>query len=408
MERFFEGVQRHSLSDLTTQDILSLYERDQMLWLRLDGAALNKCAEFNLAMLHALFREHPAFFSKRFSIENPGTFERATISAQTVYGDTAKLLNQGTFYCSSILKDNKENGMSAFLETVPFAEPPFLQCLSDPATHDAGVWLFIGHNASSHTPLEGRPEHTDKVPHSGTWHVQLSGYKTWFLRPREAAPEWQGHPPVLANKPGVETSANGLLRAEIPCERGDVLLVNTRVWWHHTQLPPSPSHSDPTTDSPLSISYARDFFLTGDIYSQPIADTHADRLEALAPLKQNLTHSEGLQQESSGTEEEDDESEDEMTNEDGLDPRFVAARFIPSGELALGESDGLAELVDRLPRALDPTCELCAAEIDGEEQLALLALRDIEVGEPLCIAPDEGEEYEEYELDTVTGHVALV
>jgi hypothetical protein len=40
--------------------------------------------------------------------------------------------------------------------------------------------------------MSGRAEHTDKVKHHGTWHVQLCGSKTWYIRPDPAAPEWDG------------------------------------------------------------------------------------------------------------------------------------------------------------------------------------------------------------------------
>lgn len=77
----------------------------------------------------------------------------------------------------------------------PSGSPSLLQVLG--AEHDDGVWLFVGANpataggggggkppkakkrrkgvetGAAAAPIQGRPEHTDDVNHSGTWHVQL-------------------------------------------------------------------------------------------------------------------------------------------------------------------------------------------------------------------------------------------
>lgn len=44
------------------------------------------------------------------------------------------------------------------------------------------------------------------------------------------------------------------VRCRIECQQGDLLFVNTRLWWHATQLPETLTFPDG-----LSISYARDF-----------------------------------------------------------------------------------------------------------------------------------------------------
>ena len=105
--------------------------------------------------------------------------------------------------------------------------------------------------------MTGRPEHVDKVTHSGTWHVQLSGTKTWFIRPCADAADWRGRAPSLENleqcplalRTGVGR-ASTRLRVEVAA--GDMLLINTRAWWHRTELDAQPA---------LSVSYARDFVL---------------------------------------------------------------------------------------------------------------------------------------------------
>ena len=86
-----------------------------------------------------------------------------------------------------------------FLELVPFAEPPVMD-KSLGVHHDDGVWFFLGSNprATSETePITGRPEHKDDVQHSGTWHMQLAGEKTWWIRPADAE-VWGRDPPELS------------------------------------------------------------------------------------------------------------------------------------------------------------------------------------------------------------------
>ena len=130
------------------------------------------------------------------------------------------------------------------------------------ALHDDGLWLFVGSNpnpkkrargGAGAEALTGRPEHTDDVVHSGTWHVQLCGSKTWHVRPCAAAEDWQQDPPVLREgEHGVVRRAGRGLRLKIEAQQGDLLIVNTRAWWHCTDIPPQPG---------LSISFARDFYL---------------------------------------------------------------------------------------------------------------------------------------------------
>lgn len=102
--------------------------------------------------------------------------ERLTPDALFAKGGTPG----GRYYVSSILQKDSAN-LKKFFAKVPFAEAPLLKKAS--ATHDDGVWLFVGSNSSPASgkrkrdaclePLRGRPEHTDAVDHSGTWHVQL-------------------------------------------------------------------------------------------------------------------------------------------------------------------------------------------------------------------------------------------
>lgn len=45
-------------------------------------------------------------------------------------------------------------------------------------SHAEAVWVFFGQNCGEESGgMRGRPEHTDDISHSGTWHMQLSGSK---------------------------------------------------------------------------------------------------------------------------------------------------------------------------------------------------------------------------------------
>lgn len=76
-------------------------------------------------------------------------------------------------------------------------------------TEGDATWLFFGFHTGDlrdkdndqapdqQVPLRGRAEHTDSVTHSGTYHVQMSGSKTWYIHPMAESPDWQGKAPKL-------------------------------------------------------------------------------------------------------------------------------------------------------------------------------------------------------------------
>ena len=309
----------------------------------------------------------PSLFQSHWSIENEGDEAREKLTPEALFapGETPG----GRYYVSSILQKDSAN-LKNFFAKVPFAEVPLLKSAN--ATHDDGVWLFVGSNSArpasgkrkrdaSVEPLRGRPEHTDAVDHSGTWHVQLQGHKTWFVRPCAEARDWDSSPPVLAGgKEGVVKEGRGGLRLRIDCEKGDLLLINTRAWYHRTVLHPQEA-------SNLSISYARDFYLPG------------------------------AQRETGG--------DDGKTNDDVLDPRMYATRNFKPDEIILTEDD----LPDaEFPRSADPNCSMAMLDDDSE---ALVSLRRIKKGEPLTIGmgdESDADEYEEWELDPETGEMVKV
>ena len=377
-ERLPYGLLRHDAETLSAESALFYYERDQLLWLRLGTEHRRQCAAFGLPALRTLQRRYPALFQNHWSVENPGEHAKESLSPASVFG--ARKPPSGPFYVSSILQKDDHN-LSTFFSKVPFAEAPVLR---ECAQHDDGVWLFVGLNQGDvagktskrkreEAPgaLRGRPEHTDAVDHSGTWHVQLSGKKTWIVRPCAEACDWQASPPVLdEGKEGVVSEGRGGTRLRIDCEEGDLLLINTRAWWHRTELLPQKGAG-------FSISYARDFYLGS---------------AASVPAKAGAGSAGGTASPMCGV----------KTNDETLDPRMFAARRFKAGEVVL------EELPDaELPRADDPNCAFAELD-DGSE--ALVALRRIHQDEPLTVGVGEESdgEYEVWELDPETGEMVRV
>ena len=108
-------------------------------------------------------------------------------------------------------------------------------------------------------PMQGRKEHIDLVTNDGTWHVQLSGQKTWLVRPN-----LEGHWPA-GRVPDVKQWRVTLNAGERNCflgrrlfaphntnfnppadlsallnytsstahsSTGDLFMINTKLWFH--------------------------------------------------------------------------------------------------------------------------------------------------------------------------------
>lgn len=370
---------------------MQLYERDQVLWVRLAGSERATCQQFELSTLRAQYAAEPDFFTSHWNVENAcGQTEAATSAVAVLGAEGSPTADAGTisqtrgaYYVSCILQSNEE-GLARFFQSVPFAEPRLLEG----ATHDDGVWLFVGSNPAAVPPnggglaggkkrkqpeavaITGRPEHTDAVSHSGTWHVQLSGTKTWFIRPLRDEEGWEGTPPDLDGKEGafVDTDSK-VWRLRIDASQGDLLLVNTRMWWHCTEIPPQCSTQG------WSISCARDFVLGSVAF-----DDGSDGCDGGQHLK---------------------------TNDNTLHPSCFASRNVAEGEVALSEDDFPST---GIPRASEPNCRLAEIELASGKQadlvsaaaattLALVATCAISEGEVLTVRADSDDEYEEWELD---------
>ena len=181
--------------------------------------------------------------------------------------------------------------------------------------HGSHAWIFVGDNSMGTEPLDGRPEHTDALaPHiEGTWHYQISGSKLWRVR---------------------ECGDNGA-PIMIRVARGDVLLIDTRVWRHQASIP---AEKEP------SISIARDFSYVPRQNEEAFGDVDA----------------------------------------------LLAARPAETGDVLFYESD----LPDcELPRSKEDAN--CAVGEDQEGKLCLVATRRISTGEAFAMAPSSSSEDEE-------------
>jgi U3 small nucleolar RNA-associated protein 6 len=233
-------------------------------------------------------------------------------------------VTQDRGYCSFLVQKQKLEGKMLPLEH-----------LAKEWSQGDCTWIFFGRNVGGGkggdgTSVEGRPEHTDAVSHDGTWHYQLSGRKTWYLRPTLELME------LVRKRSSLESPAtmDPALVLEVNCQEGDVLIVNTRLWWHRTQIPPQ--HVP-------SVSYARDFFFSQEKREQTL-----------------------------------------MSNVDGM----YAVTDIEEGTIVLREED----VPDcELHRSKDnPNCQVVMLE--DEDVYAVVSIRPIKAGEFFCVAESDDDD----------------
>eukprot|EP00092_Neocalanus_flemingeri_P013918 GFUD01015014.1.p1 GENE.GFUD01015014.1~~GFUD01015014.1.p1 ORF type:complete len:209 (+),score=54.03 GFUD01015014.1:576-1202(+) len=77
---------------------------------------------------------------------------------------------------------------------------------------EGNMWIFIG------TPGYGAHLHLDHDLDLPTWQAQISGSKTWYLKP----------PPECA------ATCPGLIQTDM--HPGDMIIVNTNFWMHSTKV----------------------------------------------------------------------------------------------------------------------------------------------------------------------------
>jgi hypothetical protein len=162
------------------------------------------------------------------------------------------------------------------------------------------------------------------------------------LRPAETE-EW-GDTALKINqtRASFDGFEDNIPRLLVKVETGDIIIVNTRIWWHQTRIPFTGRRG-------LSISYARDFFSS----TLSLPGRHAEISQS-----------------------------DSYTNIDGL----YASRRVKRGDVVLTQS----ELPDcAIPRSDSPSCEVVWLPDDTG---ALVALRDLHVGDWLTVASSDSDD----------------
>ena len=252
-----------------------------------------------------------------------------TKGSDTLLQDTkflaAKTTRNARAYCSFLIQHDKK-AYENVLGKLPFRELPTTKWNYEPA-----IWVFFGRNPLGNVLLDGRPEHTDSVAKDGTFHFQLSGRKQWSLRPTA---ELVSH--VSECLPELQFSND--TRLHVTCNQGDVIVINTRLWFHCTVIPPQASPS---------VSYARDF-----------------RFRAV-PSPDGKDQASG------------------MTNVDGL----FATHDIEEGTIIFSEKDMPDCEVHR--SSTNPNCEV--VELDDSTK-AVVSMRAIAAGEFFSIAESSSDD----------------
>ena len=234
-----------------------------------------------------------------------------------------------TAYCSFLVQKDTESYERLVGKLLP------VQSIDGTDWHyEPCIWIFFGRNNASND-LQGRPEHTDSVSHDGTWHYQLSGRKVWTIRPTGELLE---HMTTDSDGKGVWTETTSI---RVDCQQSDLLIINTRLWFHQTTIPPQ--------ENP-SVSYARDFWIQAP--GTPSISTNSND-------KHNMTNVDGMY----------------ATNPIAPGTVIFTEKDMPDGELHRSKTN--------------PNCEVVELE-DGIN--AVVSCRAIASGEFFCVAESSSEE----------------
>jgi hypothetical protein len=335
-----------------------------------DSASNTSMQEQHLASLQNMrdaFHAATADDQASWCIENDEDVSRRRITSGSTHCKKSDVILPSEFlspssataprraYCSFVLQDDSNGSVKAFTEqhsqhsTLPIrtddtplhtddddddASRPYLD--SNKIFVTEPYWMFIGRNTST-TPMKGRSEHTDSIQHNGTFHYQMTGSKVWKLRPTEELRSMCNDRDVALLATYVHT-----------VQEGDVFFVNTRLWWHQTELPgvvKTDGKEQPSAGG-WSISFARDVYLDG---LQPV-----------------------------------NAADEYMSSISGV---FANAN-IPQGTILLTELEELPSTMGRSKEKSKTNCEILnvAESADeeghgGEMQMALVATRDILEGD---------------------------
>ena len=277
----------------------------------------------------------------------------------------------------------------------PSAVPVFLK----EQRHGEAAWVFIGQQTKK-TILNGRPEHVDRILHDGTYHVQCEGEKVWNVRPdwmyrgeQQPDEEDDSHSTTLPKDSLWRTcSTDGI---EMVVQKGDLLVINTRLWAHRTTLPKSKTppyskkkktskgidDSEDAATATMSISIARDFYFQTDPSSQRQRKEKGKRKRKRQPDKETQ-------------EEEEEEAEEILQGEDGEKiemgnvDAFFSTRSFEKGDVVFTEDEfsraatsgaGLAMCAKRS----DANCDVVKRV--HENDIVIIALRKIEIDDIIML-----------------------
>jgi hypothetical protein len=245
----------------TTEQVRAAYARNQLLLLRQSPRAATVDAGVSLGALSEVYSQYTSAreqINRSWHVENGSPVRH---SAANLLGSPASANRRATNRASA--KDESDADSRWYVSFVLQADERLVgtvesklgasrpMCLrNDTIDVTENLWCFFGQNRQAE-PMRGRPEHCDDISHDGTWHVQLAGSKRWLVRPnRERA--WPAH----TTAPTLSELADRLV---IDVREGDVLMINTKLWYHATEIPCTIG-----ARADLSCSIARDFFLRTD------------------------------------------------------------------------------------------------------------------------------------------------
>lgn len=392
----------HDSQRLSQDDLLQRFRDTGFLWQRSRTKRPHRASQ-----VLSFLEQHTDACRKHWSVENRGDYET---EQELMDPATIQDLKQA-YYVSTVINKTEQQALTALVALTP---PPPLHS----AIHNGGAWLFIGKTVSGNmkkrkrSSLIGRAEHVDDVTHSGTWHYQVSGEKVWYIRPNKDLWDLGGLPDIATHTNLAERTNNGAWRLKVHVKEGDIFVLNTRIWFHCTDL-------NEQTD--WSISIARDFYLPLScpqnihkgtiILEEDDIPTDIPRSDtpncALAEIDDDtgafsivliatsfISKGETLYIA-------EDNIEGEYNGDEVVDPRAIATiDFVEGDVVLLGDA-----IPDDLPRALDPTCALV---LNNDNETILRALGPIRVGQVFSVLPDDDEDYEEVEVDLETGEIIRI
>ena len=220
---------RISDSKFSQDELIQRFRETGCLWISSSSKRSSHAHDVLLFL-----QRHADACQEHWTVENRGDYETEQPLMEPAL---IKDLANTSFYVSTIINKTEEHALAAMVAMMP--PPPIAK-----ATHNGGAWLFVGKNGPSgenrkrkRSSLMGRAEHVDDVTHSGTWHYQLSGAKIWYIRPNKDF--WDlGYVPDIASCATTlsEQTEKGTWRLKIQVQEGDVFVLNTRIWFHCTEL----------------------------------------------------------------------------------------------------------------------------------------------------------------------------